>query len=74
MEAARCILVCYYIKAGSVRTVFVSEVQVSGLEMVGGNVRMSKEVPNSLPADTFGQLQCVGEIYSNECVHEANSV
>lgn len=47
---------------------------MSGLEIAGGNIRMSKEVPSSLPADTFGQLQCVGEIYSNECVHEANSV
>lgn len=47
---------------------------MSGLEMTGGNGRRPKEVPNSLPADTFGQLQCVGEIYSNECVHEANSV
>ena len=31
-------------------------------------VRILEENLNSLPADTFGLLQCVGEMYSNECV------
>lgn len=71
MEAVRRILVYDQIKAGSDRRVLISELQV---ETAGGTVRMLKEELNSLPADTFGQLQCVGEMYSNECVREANSV
>lgn len=36
--------------------------------------RMPEENLNSLSADTFEFLQCVGERYSNECVYQANSL